>query len=147
MNTSDCIRDHDIATAAIRQNLSGDMNAHVAGCAACARTVLLVDGLREVAQHTRNTLGSIPSSRGLWLRAQFSRRQQAMSHLDRLLLGGAIALAGVLALAIIVWKWDPLRLLPGPASTGLMSSLPAIAIAGCIGLVWFLTEEVFRRDG
>ncbi len=145
MNNSLCSRESDVIQAAKSHQWTEDLRAHAAQCAACKETVEVVASLQTLGTDSG---GNIPpvSYRVLWLRAQLTYRQERLSKLDRFtILAGFSAL--VLALAgTVLWKWDLMKswISAVPSEPG--NHIALYIVAGCAAFLWFLTEELFRRD-
>lgn len=144
MNHQTCSYESAVVAAVKSEQWTDDLRAHAASCPMCQETVTITSALQRIAL---KTAGEAPVSyRILWLRAQFVRKQENLSKLDRFMLVGSFAVFFVGLLGIALWKWPLVQswLTNGSGNTG--TNLPLYIAAACAALVWFLTEEVFEQD-
>lgn len=141
-----CVYDHDVATAARTGQWTDALRSHVQTCALCGETVSLVTSLHRIAGETIAQVSVPVSYRILWLRAQFTRRQEHLSRLDRFMLMGLFAAVTCILVGIALWKWGLVQRWIASVSADPGSNLPLYVLAGCAALLWFLTEEVFLTD-
>lgn len=81
-----------------------DLVTHVAGCAACAETVLVAAALRQM-EHD-DAVAPLPDARVVWQRAQWQARQDAMARAAGPVVAmQGIALVGVITLMVVVAGW------------------------------------------
>ncbi len=144
MNHQTCINESAVVAAVKGEQWTDDLRAHAASCPMCTETVTVTSALQRLAL---KTAGEAPASyRILWLRAQFVRKQENLSKLDRFMLVGSFAVLLVGLLGIALWKWPVVQSWLTNGSVSTESNLPLYVAAACAALVWFLTEEVFVQD-
>ena len=142
MNSQPCPREHDVVLALKSDRWAGELRSHAESCPLCHETVAVATALQQVAEET-----VLPVSyRTLWLRAQFSRKHERLSQLDRIALVGVFAVALIGIAGVVFWKWPLVHAWFTNASSEPVSNLPLYIAAGCAALVWFLTEEVLREE-
>lgn len=142
MNTQPCPREHDVVLALKSGNWASELHSHSESCPFCRETVTVATALQHVPGET-----VLPVSyRILWLRAQFTRKHERLSQLDRITLVGVFAVALIGFAGVVFWKWPLVHAWFTNGSSEPVSNLPLYIAAGCAALVWFLTEEVLREN-
>ena len=102
--------------------------------------------LRDAAERMKTELRVPVSHRVLLLKAQFARKEERLSRLDRWTLV-VLFFAAVATLAgLALWKWELVKRWFSAVSVDPGSSVPFYLLAACAALIWFLTEEVFAGE-
>lgn len=146
MSDHPCSCEYESAAAARSGQWTDRLRMHVRTCAECQETVSIAKTLQQSALRMASGLTPPASYRLLWLKAQFTRKQERLSRLDRLSLVGIFVVAAVTLTGFALWKRSlVLRWLAGVSGEP-GSSVPFFLLAGCAALVWFLTEELFLHE-
>ncbi len=141
-----CPHESETVTAMRSDVWSDTLRAHTAACPQCTDALWIGRLMNESAGRTTAALEPPVSYRVLWLKAQFMRRQEQLSRLDRLMFLGALATSAVALAGIALWKWSDVQRWLASLSGGPVAGLPIYLLVGCAALVWFLTEEIFVND-
>lgn len=141
-----CPLEHDVIIAMRSDRWTDDLRAHAETCPHCRETVSVATAMRQVADRTSAELKVPVTYRILWLRAQFTRKQERLSRLDRFMLFGMFAVAATGFVVVALWKWRIVQRWIMDVSAEPGSNLPLYILAGCAALIWFLTEEVFAGE-
>ena len=146
MTDHPCPYEYENIAAARSGRWSDRLRMHVKTCAECRETASMARTLQQCALRMASGLIPPASYRLLWLKAQFTRKQERLSRLDRLSLVGIFVAAAVTLIGFALWKWSlVLRWLAGVSGEP-GSSVPFFLLSGCAALVWFLTEELFLHE-
>ncbi len=127
---------------------------HSETCPLCRETVLITQSLVRIREEAFQYATAIPPYRVLWLKAQFTQRQEQLSKLDLVTLLGLSLVAAITFIGIMFWKiprlqeWNISRLFD--SSSGWISSLPlnipvAIVIVFMIAVWMFSLEFYFTK--
>ena len=146
MNEFSCPHEPEVIAASSSGRWTDELRSHAERCPQCRATMMLSGMMRELASATFTEAKHLPSYQVIWLRAQFTRKHDQLSRLDRLMLLG-VFVAGFFAMtAAAVWKWDTVIRWTSRVSGESSVSLPFYAMAGLAALLWFLVENVFYPD-
>ena len=146
MSDQPCPFEYESVSAARSGRWTDRVQMHMRTCPECQEAVSMATTLQQSAVRMASRLTLPASYRVLWLKAQFTRRQERLSRLDRLTLVGMFVAVAVVLAGIALWKWNLVQRWLTGASGEPGSSLPLYLLAGCAALVWFLTEELFLRE-
>ena len=108
---------------------------HAASCGACRETLVIANGMRELARQSMGT-SSLLSSTTLWWKAQALRRWDAQRKVaTRMELGERMQIgSGLVAATVLLgWMWCHLQTLATPAR--LPATLTAVMFASAVLLV------------
>lgn len=109
-----CPREIEVIRAVKEGLLSDELRMHAQHCETCSTTIHVGPMIKELLAETALDDRSFPSHQTLWIRAQFTSRQEKLSLLDLIAFSGAIVLGLAGLLGILLWKVPAyLRLLPG----------------------------------
>ena len=146
MNELSCPHEPEVIAASSSGRWTDDLRSHAERCPECRETVMFSGTMRELASATFAEIKYLPSYQVIWLRAQFTRKHDQLSRLDRLMLLGVFVAGFVAAIGAAVWKWDTVLRWTSRVSGESSMSLPFYAMAGLAALLWFLAENVFYPD-
>lgn len=146
MTIEPCKFEQEVAEGVRSNSLTGELQAHTESCIYCRETLAIVAMLRRVSVAAEGETIVPHSYRVLWIKAQISRKQRHFSQLDRIALLGAFVVVFVSVIGIALWKWHVIQQWIMNSSGEPVSNLPLYILAGCVALVWFLTEEIMMGE-
>jgi hypothetical protein len=102
--TTVCQREQEVINAIKGNNWDEGLRRHAEQCPVCSATLSIVPMMEQLRSETMNEPAHLPSAQLIWIRAQFSKRQEKLSMLDLFTLIGAVitGMAGIIG--IIIWK-------------------------------------------
>lgn len=146
MNELSCPREREVIAASISNRWTDELRSHAQTCHECRETLRLYVSMKQMASSTSAEVKHLASYQMIWLRAQFTRKHEQLSKLDRLMLLG-VFLAGLIgAIGAAVWKWDTVLRWMSHVSGEPSVSMPFYILAGFAALLWFLVENVVYPD-
>jgi hypothetical protein len=147
-----CTSEREIIAAVKSQHWTDDLRHHVTNCAHCQETIAMTTMLKNFS--TIDTEHPLPMYRIIWLKAQYARKEERLSTLDLVALGGMtlVGIAGLLGL--LVWRFPQLfagvfdsAARTAPGFTNVFSDgAPLAVIIGALVLVWGLTRGSFPAE-
>ena len=146
MNEQSCPREQEVIAAFSSGLWTDEMRLHAGQCPDCGETLRVSIAMRQVAAATSAEVKHLASYQTIWLRAQFTRRHEQLSKLDRVMLLGVFMAGFVGAIGAAVWKWETVLRWTSRVSGETSVSMPFYAMAGFAALLWFLVENVFYPD-
>lgn len=145
MNTQACMFEHDVVIAVKTGQWTDELRAHTETCPLCRETITVAAALHRVGQTTSGEAKTF-AYHILWLRAKFMSKQERLSKLDYYMLVGLFGVVLLSLIGTVLWKWQLVRTWIMNGSSEPASNLPLYIVAGCVALVWFLTEEVLHEE-
>ena len=151
MTPTPCQLEAAVIAAARADALTPALRDHVSGCRSCRETLDVLHAMRDFAMQT--VAPAAPPYRGVWLRAEYARRQQQRTR--RELVQAVVPLAATVAFisGLLMWKRPALHdLVRG--SIDLAASVPGqftggVALAVLLGFVVLtvvLMEDSWSRE-
>jgi len=152
MKTAECEFTLSVVRAVKSGRWSDDLRTHAKTCSSCSDTVRVTTMFVRLSD--KDDDHRLPEYLSLWLRAQFARREEKLSRLDLIALGGlsisvVIGLAGIaLGASSRVFNrvLDAGRDISPVVQQGLAHGAPIVLIIGVILLLWLLTGDATFLD-
>ena len=152
MNSTECSRESEVLKAAKYNQWTVDVRSHAASCPHCQTTITMTTMMNKLTNI--DSTHTLPSYRLLWLKAQYARKQERLSKLDMVALGG-MSLVGVAGfLGLLVWRFPKLfsSILETTGTspihwTSIMSNgTPLAVVVGAFVIIWLLTRDSFFAE-
>jgi hypothetical protein len=148
-----CPREQDVITASRENRWNEELRRHAEQCPVCGTTLSILPMMEQLRSETLNEPAHLPSSQLIWIRAQFSKRQQKLSLLDLVILIGALVTGTAGLFGILIWKIPGvLQAIPGftkqqsPSIIDLAPiGVPILLIVGGL-LIYTIFPDVFAVE-
>ncbi len=102
--TTVCQREQEVINAIKGNDWDEALRRHAEQCPVCSVTLSIVPMMEQLRSETLNEPSHLPSAQLIWIRAQFSKRQEKLSLLDLVTLIGAVITGAAGLLAGLIWK-------------------------------------------
>src|SRR5579862_1424513 len=152
MSHSECSFEKDLLTAIKSKQWSNSLRTHAATCPICKQTMLVSEVTLKYSANLQ--IPALPSSRVVWLRAQYARKQEYLSVLDLVTLTAA-SIAGLAALAGLIFWGFPQIFTDAAGRVGKFFSgfsqvsFPVEPIAVSVAVlmfVWLMSRDSFSTE-
>jgi len=151
MKATPCPFEAMVTAAARAEELTPALRDHVSGCRSCQEALDVVRAMHRLAMQT--VAPPVPPYHGVWLRAEYARRQRLRSRRELVQTMVPAAAATVFFSGLMIWRRPPLHdLVRGSIDLAIsMSSVftGGVALAVLLGfvmLMFVLMEDSSSRD-
>jgi predicted anti-sigma-YlaC factor YlaD len=151
MKPTPCGFEAAVTAAAGSEALTPALRDHVSGCHSCREILDVVQAMQRLAMQTASP--PAPPYRGVWLRAEYARRQQRRARRELVQAIVPAAATAVFVSGLLIWKRPSLHdLVRG--SIDLVASVPSLftggvtlaVLLGFVMLTFVLMEDSWSRD-
>lgn len=149
MNNNECQFEREIMQAVKSGAWNEQLQHHVETCHLCSETLLVTRSMLTIQEEALQHAPAIPAYRLLWLKAQFTQRQEHLSKLDLVSLIGLSLVCSFASLGLLFWKFPQLhgrnfgRLLESPS--GWINMFP-LSIPVAIVIVFMISIWVYSLE-
>jgi hypothetical protein len=151
--TGICSREIEVIQATKENAWTEELRAHARQCTVCSATVGIMPMMKELLTVSTLESRAFPSYQVLWIRAQFTKRQEKLSLFDFVTFIGALVVGLVGLLGVLIWKIPGfIHFVPGfsdqspPPWTELAPVvIPILVIVGGL-LLYTIFSEVFAVE-
>ena len=109
MNNNECPFERETNQAGKSGVWNERLQGHVETCRVCKETLLVTRSMVTIREDALQHASAIPAYRLLWLKAQFTQRQEHLSKLDLVTLIGLSLVCSLAFLGLLFWKFPQLR--------------------------------------
>jgi hypothetical protein len=151
MNTHKCQFEQEIVNAVRSGKLTEQLRQHSATCLLCKQSIVVAQAINSVREITAQEIPAIPGYRLIWLKAQFTQKQERLFALDVVSLLGLSLVGALMFLGIVFWKlpqlssWT-LELFSSSTSSWMNSfplNIPVAVVIAFVLAVWVFTLESY----
>jgi hypothetical protein len=148
-----CSREIEVVHAEKQNAWTEELRLHVQQCQFCNVTTGIMPMMKELLTVTAPESRAFPSHQVLWIRAQFTKRQEKLSLFDLVTFVGTLAVGLIGLLGVLIWKVPGfLHLVPGfkdqsplPWTELAPVGIPVIVIVGGL-LLYTIFSDVFAVE-